>query len=475
MLESAFSGSAPAAPDNVQSRDIRHALAASVALIEMAAIGTSTYAAFIAYHFIVWGGLPDTISYGWICTGLALMYGVICLVDRQYDFLGAEWNQQAPYRGALALALAFVFLLAFMFLTGTVTSYSRGTFVAQLAFALPVEITARTILWRAVEITRRRGYWSLPGVVVLVFPGVEKPRRLLERLSSRQEEIRQIHYLARDRVDAQLKNILRDSRTLQCDSMLLLFDADGMNAITRAVDALSELPVRVQLLPIGMLDFMHCSRVGYYGHARVLEISSGPNWVADRLLKRAFDLIVATAAGLLLTPLILIVAALIKLDSPGPILFQQVRHGFNNIPIAVLKFRTMATRDEEPQFRQATRDDARITRVGKMLRRTNIDELPQLLNVIRGDMSLVGPRPHAISHNQMYDGQIARMSRRHNVKPGITGWAQVNGFRGETDTFEKMRARIEHDLYYIDNWSFALDVKILIKTVFSKKSYENAY
>lgn len=475
MLDSAFSGSAAGASENGQSRDIRHALAASVALIEMVAIGTSTYTAFIAYHLIVWGGLPDTISYGWICTGLALMYGVICLADRQYDFLGAEWNQQALHRGAIALALAFVFLLAFMFLTGTVTSYSRGTFVAQLALALPVAMTARTILWRAVEITRRRGYWSPPGVVVLIFPGVEKPQRLLERLSSRQEEIRQVHHLKRDRVDAQLKNILRDSRTLQCDSVLLLFDADGMNAISRAVDALSELPVRVQLLPIGMLEFMHCSRVGYYGRARVLEIFSGPNWVADRLLKRGFDLIVATAALLFLMPLMLIVAVLIKLDSPGSVLFHQVRHGFNNKPITVLKFRTMATCDEEPQFRQATRDDARITRVGKILRRTNIDELPQLLNVIRGDMSLVGPRPHAISHNQMYDGRIARMSRRHNVKPGITGWAQVNGFRGETDTLEKMRARIEHDLYYIDNWSFALDVKILIKTVFSKKSYENAY
>jgi hypothetical protein len=156
--------------------------------------------------------------------------------------------------------------------------------------------------------------------------------------------------LKRDRVDAQLKNILRDSRTLQCDSVLLLFDADGMNAISRAVDALSELPVRVQLFPIGMLEFMHCSRVGYYGRARVLEIFSGPNWVADRLLKRGFDLIVATAALLLLMPLMLIVAVLIKLDSPGSILFHQVRHGFNNKPITVLKFRTMATCDESLSF-----------------------------------------------------------------------------------------------------------------------------
>jgi exopolysaccharide biosynthesis polyprenyl glycosylphosphotransferase len=223
-----------------------------------------------------------------------------------------------------------------------------------------------------------------------------------------------------------------------------------------------------------MLNFMHCSRVGYFGRARVLEIASGPRWVADRLLKRALDLVVASATGVSMMPLMLAVAVLIKLDSPGPVLFRQVRHGFNNKPIHVLKFRTMVTGPDGGQFRQATRGDARITRVGRILRRTNIDELPQLLNVMRGDMSLVGPRPHAVSHNEMFDGQIARLSRRHNVKPGITGWAQVNGLRGETDTIEKMRARIEHDLYYIDNWSFAFDLQILIRTVLSRKSYQNA-
>jgi Undecaprenyl-phosphate glucose phosphotransferase len=475
MLESTFSGAVAGASENVHNRDVRHALAALVALIEMAAVAGSTYVAFIGYHFIVWGGLPDTMSYGWICTGLASMYGIICLTDRQYDFLGAEWNQHALHRGALALGLAFVFLLAFMFLTGTVTAYSRGTFVAQLAAALPIQIVTRALLWRAVEMARRRAYWRAPGVIVLAFPGVERPQWMLEQLSSRQEEIRQIHRLEPDRVDAQLEKILRDSRTLQCDSMLILFDADSMNAVCRAVDALSELPVRVQLLPIGMLNCMHSSRVGYFGRARVLEIASGPSWVADRLLKRALDLIVASAAGLFMMPFMLVVAALIKLDSPGPVLFRQVRHGFNNQPINVLKFRTMSTRQDDGQFRQATRGDARITRVGRVLRKTNIDELPQLLNVIRGEMSLVGPRPHAVSHNQMFDGQIARLSRRHNVKPGITGWAQVNGLRGETDTIEKMQARIEHDLYYIDNWSFAFDLQILVRTVLSRKSYQNAY
>lgn len=471
MMESIISGAAGARADG---RDIRQALALCVALIEMTAVGISSYVAFVLYHLVVWGGLPGTLPYGWICTGLALIYGGICLTNKQYDSLGAEWNKQTYQRGALALGLAFVFLLAFMFLTGTVTTYSRGSFVAQLVLALQAQTLARFLSQQLVKYARKGGYWLSPNVLVLVLPGVEQPTRLLEKLSSRHEQVRRIWYLDQDVSNSQLQSILRDSRALHYDSVLVLFGSDSMAAVSRAVGAVSELPVNVQLLPIGMLDLMHCSRIGYYGRARVIEIASGPTWVLDRLLKRSFDLVVAVAAILLLLPLMLIVAALIKLDSRGPVLFRQARHGYNNHPINVLKFRTMVSGDER-EFRQARRSDPRVTRVGKVLRRTNIDELPQLLNVLRGDMSIVGPRPHAISHNEMYDGQIARMSRRHNVKPGITGWAQVNGLRGETDTFEKMRARVEYDLYYIDNWSFAFDIKILLLTIFSKKSYENAY
>ena len=471
MMESIISGAAGARAD---LREVRQALALSVALIEMTAVAISSYLAFVLYHLAVWGGLPGTLPYGWICTGLALIYGAICLANKQYDSLGAEWDQQTYQRGALALALAFVFLLAFMFLTGTVTAYSRGSFVAQLILALQAQILARFLSQQIVKYARRSGHWLSPNVLVLVLPGVERPTRLLERLSSRHEQVRRIWYLDQDVSKSQLQSILGESRALHYDSVLVLFGSDSMDAVSRAVGAVSELPVNVQLLPISMLDFMHCSRIGYYGRARVLEIAPGPSWVLDRLLKRSFDLVVATAALLLLLPLMLIVAALIKLDSPGPVLFRQARHGYNNHPISVLKFRTMICCDDT-EFRQARRSDPRVTRVGRVLRRTNIDELPQLLNVLRGDMSIVGPRPHAISHNEMYDGQIARMSRRHNVKPGITGWAQVNGLRGETDTFEKMRARVEYDLYYIDNWSFAFDVKILLLTIFSRKSYENAY
>ena len=135
----------------------------------------------------------------------------------------------------------------------------------------------------------------------------------------------------------------------------------------------------------------------------------------------------------------------------------------------------MTTLEDGDQFVQAARNDSRITRVGAILRRTNIDELPQLINVLRGEMSIVGPRPHATAHNKMFEGKILVFSRRHVVKPGITGWAQVNGFRGATDTLEKMRQRVEHDLYYIDNWSFWLDLRIMVMTIFSKTAYTNAY
>jgi lipopolysaccharide/colanic/teichoic acid biosynthesis glycosyltransferase len=173
-------------------------------------------------------------------------------------------------------------------------------------------------------------------------------------------------------------------------------------------------------------------------------------------------------------PFLVGVALLIRRDSRGPALFLQRRYGFNQQPFRILKFRTMETAEDGDVIVQATRDDARVTRVGRWLRCWSIDELPQLLNVIKGDMSLVGPRPHALSHNREYEQKISRYARRHNVKPGITGWAQVHGLRGETDTDEKMRKRVEHDLYYIDNWSLWLDVRILFLTLFSRNSHRNA-
>jgi lipopolysaccharide/colanic/teichoic acid biosynthesis glycosyltransferase len=169
-------------------------------------------------------------------------------------------------------------------------------------------------------------------------------------------------------------------------------------------------------------------------------------------------------------------ALAIRLESRGPIFFRQRRHGYNNEVIEIIKFRTMrVVEDGEKIFTQAKMNDDRVTRLGRMLRRTNIDELPQLLNVLQGEMSIVGPRPHPLALNMLFQDRIAPFSRRHNVKPGLTGWAQVNGFRGPTDIIEKMQRRVEYDLYYIDNWSLLFDFKIILMTLFSKSSYLNAY
>ena len=207
---------------------------------------------------------------------------------------------------------------------------------------------------------------------------------------------------------------------------------------------------------------------------RLLRVSREPLTLTESMAKRCFDIAVSAAALILLAPVMLIIAIAVKLDSPGPVFFAQTRYGFNWLQFTILKFRTMSVLENGRDVRQATRGDPRITRVGALLRRTNLDELPQLFNVLIGQMSLVGPRPHAMAHDIAFFEQLAQYARRHNVKPGITGWAQVHGFRGEIMGEEALRQRLLHDLHYVDNWSLWLDVKIVFLTVFSSRAYRNA-
>ena len=188
------------------------------------------------------------------------------------------------------------------------------------------------------------------------------------------------------------------------------------------------------------------------------------------------DLILGTILFVMALPLMLIIAILIKLTSHGPLFFTQRRHGWDGKPIIVYKFRTMYMHDEdESHVVQATKNDSRVTPIGRFLRATSLDELPQFINVLQGRMSIVGPRPHAIAHNDFYKEQIKSFMQRHEVKPGITGWAQVNGWRGETDTIEKMKRRVEYDLYYIEHWSLWFDLKIIFLTVIKGLAGKNVY
>jgi len=474
-----------AAPILSRSQDAHAVWAAAVAAIEMLAVGAGTYGAAVGYNLFATKAILSGADHGWASLAVAVIYGGLCLADDQYDLLGARWNNRGTSRGLAAVALAFIFLLVVGFCTDTIGGYSRGMFLTQLIIVLLVQFVTRSALMQVVNQARKRGSWRRAGMVMLSLPGTNWTGDMQEWLSTTPDEIVCSYRLfpiiddsssSVDGFDARIAQIQRECRALTVDAILIVFDKVNMDLVTRVVSAFSELPVRIQLLPIGITNFMERSRVGHCGSTPVLEVFCTLCSVRDRLLKRGLDVVVAITIGVLAFPLLVIVAILIKLDSRGPVLFRQTRHGFNNEPIRVLKFRTMTTfEDERHGFRQAVRGDSRITRVGHILRRTNIDELPQLINVLRGEMSIVGPRPHAVTHNEMYANQILRMSRRHNVKPGITGWAQVNGLRGETDTVEKMRKRVEYDLYYIDNWSILFDLKIMIMTALSKSAFANAY
>lgn len=231
-----------------------------------------------------------------------------------------------------------------------------------------------------------------------------------------------------------------------------------------------QISANAATMDVGPVDAKHWTSLVVSGDTETLEPIAG----VGAALKRLEDFVFGSIALLILFPLMAIISIAIKLDSTGPALFCQARSGRNKSIIKVYKFRTMY-QDGAAEFKQAQKDDPRITRIGAFLRRTSLDELPQLFNVIQGTMSLVGPRPHPLKLDEDFKYVIPALSSRYSVKPGITGWAQINGFRGETRLVSDMVSRIEHDRHYVKNWSIFLDIKILVLTVFKGWTHKNAY
>ncbi|HEX2135565.1 MAG TPA: undecaprenyl-phosphate glucose phosphotransferase [Microvirga sp.] len=280
------------------------------------------------------------------------------------------------------------------------------------------------------------------------------------------------------RADADAKaiaEVIAFVRSNEVDEIFVAMSWAGLPRIDEITSQLHVLPLPVRLIANCQLRSLLEKPLSEIGPMPAVKLQRAPLSVAERCLKRGFDVVVAGAALLLLAPLFLMVAVAIRIDSEGPVFFRQRRIGFSGRTFRIFKFRTMTALEDGPVVRQATRDDQRITRVGRWLRRTSIDELPQLLNVIRGEMSLVGPRPHANAHDSEFDRLIANYALRHHVKPGITGWAQVHGLRGETPTVDLIRRRVEYDLSYIERWSFLLDARILVLTVKELLKGSNAY
>ncbi|MBF8723038.1 undecaprenyl-phosphate glucose phosphotransferase [Pseudomonas guariconensis] len=254
---------------------------------------------------------------------------------------------------------------------------------------------------------------------------------------------------------------------------LCLSLADG-GRIPDVLYALRHHTVAVRFIPewgdIRLLNH----KVSYIAGLYSLDLSCTPIDGFAQLVKRLEDLVIGSIISLAILPVCIFIAAAVRLTSPGPVLFKQYRTGINGKVFKVYKFRSMVVHSEGG-VTQARRNDARVTKVGAFLRRTSLDELPQFFNVLQGRMSIVGPRPHALAHNEHYKDLVESYMQRHKVKPGITGWAQVSGFRGETDTLDKMQKRVEYDLWYIDNWSLWLDLKIIFLTVFKGFVNKNAF
>ncbi len=245
--------------------------------------------------------------------------------------------------------------------------------------------------------------------------------------------------------------------------------------IVNIMNELKHTTVVIRLLP-DLLDLELLNHsVSIIAGLQTINLRESPMLGANGVIKRVEDVVLGSIGLLLASPVMFIVAIMIKCSSRGPVLFSQLRYGINGQQIKVYKFRSMYLHDEQGKVTQATKSDVRITPIGRFLRRSSLDELPQLWNVLQGRMSLVGPRPHAVEHNEYYKDLVSKYMLRHAVKPGITGWAQINGYRGETETLDKMAKRVEYDLVYIESWSLWLDIKILFLTVFRGFFNQNAY
>jgi len=386
-------------------------------------------------------------------------------------------------RAAQAWTVVFALLLTIGYLTRTVSEYSRMW--ATLWYASSVLGLAMVRLIAVARIRRWREGGHLASTVAIVDlgnRGAAFARRLTRYGAA---EVSLVGVFSNNEGNGPGKSItdlITLSRKFRIDEIFVLPPEGGscdehgeLNAILRR---LGMIPTNVLFCPtMPDLGEMPIHGTLLVHDIPALAIHKRPLGAWSSVVKRVEDLLIGCLALLVLSPVMGVIAILVKLDSRGPILFRQARQGFNNNVITVLKFRTMVhgPRPDDREVVQATRNDPRVTRIGRILRRTSLDELPQIWNVLRGEMSLVGPRPHAVAHNQQYSELIDDYLGRHRVQPGITGWAQVNGLRGETDTLDKMRKRVDYDLSYINNWSIALDLKIIVMTAISILFDRRAY
>lgn len=454
-------------------------LAMSDALI----ILTASAVGGLGYHLAISSPIPDIMPY--CALGLFASFIYILRMSGVGHYELSESVRPRVEIGSILLCwMSTGLLLAFFaFLLKTGDDYSRGAFVLFYLLAsiglLGVRKGVKVVLGAAV--TRRSlsrqdllligdeaEITTLEPQDMLTFFGAADVNRFVLNGGSGA-------FAWSDADERVIERVISYVRAHDCREIAIAMPWGQTERIELVRDRIKALPIAARLLP----DRRVRALSNYTSSARqrvlAIEIQRAPLSAAERFAKRTTDLVVGSAALVALLPVLALTAVAIKLDSPGPVIFSQRRKGFNGREFVMWKFRTMTVQEDGAVVSQATRNDPRVTAIGRLLRSASIDELPQIINVLSGDMSLIGPRPHAIAHDDYFQNLLGDYAFRHHVKPGLTGWAQCNGSRGATPSVEDIAERVKLDLWYINNWSLWLDIHILIKTVFEVARRRNAY
>jgi Undecaprenyl-phosphate glucose phosphotransferase len=438
----------------------------------------------ILYHSVVFdteGDLEGYLAVGCYSGFIFVLLAGLLGVYRPNALLSVS----AQIRGVLlAWGTVPLFVTSMFFLLKTGASYSRGATLGFSIVGLGFVLASRAITGS--NLRRALANGTLAGRRVIVIGDAEELKALsaleLLRIYGTREvgrfelspaALSPLPTSAEDLavIDAGI-NAAQSKRAEQVLLAMRWVDTSRRDSIR---ERLRVLPLPVMLLPDRSVSSVLADTGNSNFASTAIEVQRAPLSTQNLLVKRIFDIVLAGVGLVMLSPLLLLTSIAIKLDSPGPVIFRQRRKGFNGREFAIYKFRTMNVLEDGTCIRQAKRGDNRVTRLGRGLRSTSIDELPQLINVLAGQMSLVGPRPHAIAHDDEYSNSIDNYAFRHHVKPGITGWAQIQGFRGETADLAAMHKRIQLDLWYINNWSVLLDFRILAKTGIELCRSRNAY
>jgi Undecaprenyl-phosphate glucose phosphotransferase len=448
--------------------------------------------------FIVAAGLACTLGYHWITSGtlvngtafaglgiiVAVNFTAIMTARRNYHLKTlALFTRQV--RESVTIWVSVCGILTMVgFTMKTSNEFSRGAAILFFAVGLATLLSFRILVANLISQALANGSFARKNIIIIAEQGRTVSSRSLIELQRygycpvKTCEVSRAEIASpgtTGSLRSKLADVIQVARDQRIEDIYLLFDWQHHRTIDGILDALAVLPISINLVPDESATRFLNHPIANVGGTWTAELRRAPLSRTELAAKRFFDVSLSTAALLTLLPLMLITALLIKFDSRGPVFFRQKRNGFNGQTFDIFKFRTMHVLEDGPVILQATRNDPRVTNLGRWLRRSSIDELPQLFNVIRGEMSLVGPRPHATSHNSEYEKLIANYAFRHHVKPGLTGWAQINGYRGETRRIEQMERRVEHDLWYINNWTPWLDLRIILQTIVVALGQTTAY